>query len=201
MGRKILAIGDFHGDSKLSERMAQKADEEGIEAIIITGDLNHFDNPMPGILSPLTRNYRKVFLIPGNHDSNTTLNLIAEMYPGVENIHGHGRSLGETGIFGSGYADLGPFWISEEEILQNLEKGHEKIKDLKNKIMVTHIHPEGSHSEFSGAEGSQATRYAIEKLRPKILLHGHIHEGGGIEEKIGDTKVINVARKYKIFEA
>ena len=37
-------------------------------------------------------------------------------------------------------------------------------------------------------------------LNPDILINSHLHEAGGMEEKIGKTKVINVSRKEKIFE-
>ena len=66
--------------------------------------------------------------------------------------------------------------------------------------MVTHMHPSPSISEFSGIPGSKAITTAIKKFKPSILLHGHIHEASGIEQKIGNTRVINVGREGKIIE-
>lgn len=66
--------------------------------------------------------------------------------------------------------------------------------------MVTHMHPEGSKSEFSGFPGSKAIRKAVEKFKPDFLINAHIHEAGGIEERIGKTHVVNVSGKEKIFE-
>ena len=66
--------------------------------------------------------------------------------------------------------------------------------------MVTHMHAAGTGSEFSGIEGSKGIRKAIEEFKPDFLIHSHIHEGEGIEEKIGKTKVINVGRKGKVLE-
>ena len=40
----------------------------------------------------------------------------------------------------------------------------------------------------------------LEKFKPDIAINAHIHEAGGIEEKIGKTRVINVSRKEKVFE-
>ena len=62
------------------------------------------------------------------------------------------------------------------------------------------MHPSPSLSEFSGIAGSKTITKAIKKFKPDILIHGHIHEAGGIEEKIGNTKVINVGREGKIIE-
>ncbi len=66
--------------------------------------------------------------------------------------------------------------------------------------MITHMHPRGSLSEFSGFPGSKAITKAIREFKPDLLLHGHIHEAEGIEEIMNKTKVINVGRKGTILE-
>jgi len=66
--------------------------------------------------------------------------------------------------------------------------------------MVTHMHAKGTSSEASGVEGSSGIRKAIGKFKPDFLIHSHIHEAEGLEEKIGKTRVINVGRKGKIIE-
>jgi hypothetical protein len=48
--------------------------------------------------------------------------------------------------------------------------------------------------------GSKGVNKAIKQFHPDILLCSHVHEAEGIEEKIGDTRVINVGKKGKIFE-
>ena len=70
----------------------------------------------------------------------------------------------------------------------------------ERKLMVTHIHPHKSKAEIFGFEGSKAVRKAIETFKPDIAINAHMHEAGGIEEKIGKTRVINVSRKEKVFE-
>ena len=87
-----------------------------------------------------------------------------------------------------------------EEIFELLEKGHEKVKHLEKKIMITHLHPEGTKSEFSGFRGSKALRKAIEKFQPDLALFSHIHEASGTEDKIGKTRAVNVSRRERIFE-
>ena len=62
------------------------------------------------------------------------------------------------------------------------------------------MHAQGTKSELSGWEGSRSIRKAIEQFKPDILIHSHIHEAEGIEDKIGKTKIINVGRKGKIIE-
>ena len=36
---KILAAGDFHGDSKAAKKLAEKAEKEKVDLVILTGDL------------------------------------------------------------------------------------------------------------------------------------------------------------------
>jgi len=193
---RILAAGDIHGDAKLTERLAEKAEKENVDLIILCGDLTA---PIEtnNLLKPFKEKNKKVLLIPGNWDSIATIDFLAELY-GMKNIHGYAIRYKDIGIFGAGGA-LG-FNTSEKEIFDTLKKGNSSVKDLNKKIMVTHMHARDSDSEFSGIEGSKAIRKAIEKFQPDFLIHSHIHEASGIEEKIGKTKIINVGRKGKIIE-
>ena len=77
-----------------------------------------------------------------------------------------------------------------------------EIKDAKKKIMVTHVHPKGTLMEnlSNFVPGSSGVEKAIKVLKPDILLCSHIHEAEGIEERIGNTKVINVGRKGKVIK-
>jgi len=94
------------------------------------------------------------------------------------------------------------FQLEENEIYGLLKKGFDRIRDIKKKIMVTHVHPEGSKMEkFTKLfPGSSGVKKAIESFKPDILLCSHVHEAEGIEEKIGNTTVINVGKKGKIIE-
>ncbi|MCK5624394.1 metallophosphoesterase [Candidatus Pacearchaeota archaeon] len=198
---KILAVGDIHGDTGLAKKLAEKAKKENVDLIILAGDLTWLDQSFQGIVGPFIKAKKQVLLIPGNHEPNSTINFLAEMYPNTKNIHGYPHKIGNLGIFGAGYdSKVGPFWVEDEEIFKTLKKSHDKIKDMKRKIMVTHALPAESKSELFEGSGSEAVKKAITKFKPDIVISGHIHEAGGIEEKIGKTKVINVSRKPKIFE-
>lgn len=196
---KILAAGDIHGDSSLTKRLAIKAEKENVDLVILTGDLTGLRNTKD-IIKPFKDKSKKVIIIPGNWDSFATADFLATIY-GVKNIHGYSVTYENIGIFGAGGArGPGPGNIADEEIMRTLEKAHLNLKGIEKKIMITHMHPAGSKSEFSGVPGSQSITRAIKKFKPDILLHGHIHEASGFEEYIGKTKVINVGREGKIIE-
>lgn len=198
---RILAVGDIHGDSKFAERMAKKAKNENVDLVIIAGDLTFLESSTKNLIGPFIKEKKEVILIPGNHETMSTINDLTQIYPGTRHVHGYSVKKGNIGIFGSGYeSSTGPFFIEDEEIFKILKKGNEKVKDLKKKIMVTHAHPKGSIAEFSGFPGSKAVKKAVEEFKPDVLISAHIHEAGGLQEKIGKTKVFHVGRKPTIFE-
>lgn len=202
MGKKtkILAIGDIHGDTGLVKRLAEKAKKEDVDLVILAGDLTFAEMSTKNLIGPFIKAKKQVLLIPGNHESVATADFLAEMYSPTKNIHGYCFIKGDLGVFGAGGGDIGINIIKDSEILALLKKGHERIKDLKKKIMVTHMHPHRSKAEFTGFPGSKAVKKAIKEFHPDVLIAAHIHEAGGIQEKIGKTRVINVSRKAKIFE-
>ena len=197
---KILAVGDIHGDTGLVKRLAEKAQKENVDLVILAGDLTFAENSVKNLIGPFIKAKKQVLLIPGNHESMATIDFLAEMYPNTKNIHGYSFIKNDLGIFGAGAGDIGINQIKDSEIFNILKRGHESVKGLKKQIMVTHMHHKGSKAEFSGFEGSNAVRKAVKEFKPDILISAHIHEAGGLEEYSGKTKIINVSRKEKIFE-
>jgi len=198
---KILAAGDIHGDSRLAEKLARKAEKEKIGLVVLCGDLTISDQVNVPIISPFTKRKIKVILVPGNHETLATADFLAELY-GATNLHGYSIKIDDVGLFGCGLANIGVSGLKEKEIFEILKKGYQKIRNSKTKIMVTHAHPDGSlmGKLTSFFPGSKGIKKAVTTLKPDILLCSHVHEAEGIEEKIGKTRVINVGKKGKIIE-
>jgi len=205
---KILAAGDIHGDSRLASQLAERAEKEKVDLVILCGDLTDEDKPTKGIISPFTKKNKKVLLIPGNHDSFATADFLAELY-GVKNIHGYSVRYEDVGIFGCSAVNIGMNQLSESEIYELLKKSFDKIKYLNKKIMVTHTPPTSTKMEklshaFIGTKNvdvaSKGVEKAVRRFKPDLLLCSHLHEAEGIEERLDKTLVINVGRKGKIIE-
>ena len=195
---RILAASDLHGESKQIAKLAKMAEKEKVDLVVLCGDIVGF-RETSNIIKPFKDKNKKVLIVPGNHDTFATADFLASLY-GINNLHGYSAEYDNVGFFGAGGADIGPGFISEEDLFKTLKKAHNGIKGIEKKIMITHMHPRGSLSEFSGFPGSKAITKAIKEFKPSILLHGHIHEAEGIEEIIDKTKVINVGRNGTIIE-
>ena len=193
---KILAASDLHGDSKQVKKLAQQAEKENVDLVILCGDLTGWVETKD-IIKPFIDHKKKVLLIPGNHEDMMVGNLLAKQY-NATNLHGYSCIHEGIGIFGAGgSSDLPHFpgFVTETNLKKTLAKAHKDLKGIEKKIMITHMHPAGSLSEFSGFPGSKAIAQAVKEFKPTILLHGHIHEGAGLESTMGKTKVINVGKK------
>src|SRR3989339_1846583 len=108
---KILAFGDIHGDIKQAQKLAEKAENENVDLVIICGDITYGEMSVSGIVGPFAKKKKKVILIPGNHETIATADFLAELY-GATNLHGYSMQLGEKkelGLFGCGLANIGQF--------------------------------------------------------------------------------------------
>jgi hypothetical protein len=199
---KILAVGDIHGDKRMVQKLAEKAEAENVDLVILAGDITTFEKSLEGLIGPFIKAKKEVLIIPGNHESPETIHVLTHMYPNTKSLHGYYVKKGDIGIFGAGLALNGGFTTNEKELFELLQKSHKNIQNTKKKVMVTHVHPSGTMIEkFSPfVRPSKAVRKAIEEFQPDVAICGHVHEAAGIEEKIGKTTVINVSRKEKIFE-
>jgi len=194
---KILAAGDFHGESGISKKLAEKAEKEDVDLVILIGDIT---GPVQtkNIIKPFIDKKKRVVFVPGNWETEEDAENLAGLY-GIKNLEKNYVAYKGVGIFGIGSADWN-LYPDDEKTFSHLRKQHEKLKNLEKKIMISHIHAAGTKSELSGIPGSDGVRKAIDKLQPNLFLAGHIHELEGAEEKIGKTRVVNVGKRGRIFE-
>lgn len=205
---RILSAGDLHGDIGIVKKLADRAEKENVDLVILAGDLTEGDEKTDNLIGPFLKKHKKVFIVPGNHESLATADFLAQFY-GIKNLHGYSVMIPDAkhpqkniGVFGCSGVNLGIHQISDKEAYDLLKKGHDYIKDAQIKIMVSHVHPANSKIEkfTQFFEGSKAVRRAIDKFQPDIMICSHVHEAEGLEEKIGKTRVINVGPNGKIIE-
>lgn len=196
---KIFAVGDIHGDTSLATKLAEKAKESDL--IVLCGDLTHFEESTEGIIGPFKKINKSILILNGNHETSATAEFLAKQYKET-NLHGYSINHNNIGIFGCSGVNIGIHQLSEEEIFKYLEKSHSYIKNLKTKVMITHVHPsESLMDKFSNiVPGSSGVLKAIKEFKPDLLICSHVHEAEGIEEIIGSTKVINVGSKGKLID-
>ena len=197
---KVLALSDIHGDRTFIKEMAEKGAQEEVDLVILAGDLGDDDSNLDGLVGPFKAKGLEVALLPGNHEGMAEIGFLVEKY-GAKNLHGYVIQKGDVGIFGCGYADIGIHQLTEEEFFSTLKQAHDKVKDCKKRIMVTHVQPTDSILGLGmPGWGSTGVKKAVETFQPDVHICGHIHETHGMEDIIGKTKIVNVGKTGRIFE-
>lgn len=197
---KILAFSDVHGDIKKIRELAEKAEKENVDLVIMCGDFTYFDELPPYLIKPFKDKGKKVLFVPGNHESKQTADFLANMYK-IKNLDGDYTIYEDIAFFGFGGGNMPPNIVSDEDLMYTLRKVNSRIKNVNKKVMVTHLHPSGSRMDkLVPNSGSKGLKRIIDELQPDLLLCGHIHEASGTEDIIGKTRIINVAKTSKIIE-
>lgn len=197
---KVLASGDIHGDSELAKKLAERADKEAVDLVVLCGDLGNMQQIPKNVLGPFAQRKKKVLIIPGNHDSFATADFLAEVY-GATNLHGYTAVYDGIGFFGCGGANIGTEALDEKEILDILAKGNAKLQSYAKRVLVSHVHPSQTKmADMAFIPGSSGLKRAIDQLQPDVVFCCHAHEAGGIEEKVGKSRVINVSRQGTILD-
>ena len=135
-------------------------------------------------------------VIPGNHDlimmHPVSLEICRDILEGTLLVD-EGREIEELRIWGSPWTPVFGDWAFMKPRSQ-MVKVWEKVPD-KVDILVTHGPPFGvldrTEREWQNV-GCESLREVVERVKPKIHVFGHIHEGYG-EGRIGDTLCINVS--------
>jgi len=188
---KLLLFSDLHTDTTAAARLVSLSKEADV--LIGAGD---FANARQGISSciDVLRQIRiPTVLVPGNNESFDELKAACKSWTEAKVLHGTSVEINGQLFFGlGGGIPITPFgsWsfdFSEEQAKAILEHCP------KNAVLVSHSPPKGAVDVSSSGQslGSRAVREAIVRLKPKLVVCGHIHASAGQRVLIGPTTVIN----------
>lgn len=207
---KILLTADLHYSLRQWDWLQEVAGR--FDVVVIAGDLLDIGSIVPleaqGIVS---RKYLEqisargpLLVCSGNHDlmedggGRRGATWLRELR--TSNLFTDGASLRMDGLFFS----ILPWWddkASRDETEALLGRHRDERGDDRW-IWVTHAPPARSSTAWTGRKdgGDAATRTWIEKLRPEMVLTGHIHYApfhadGSWIDRVGETWVINSGRQ------
>lgn len=99
-------------------------------------------------------------------------------------------------IFGSPYSPARGLWAFGYETGQQASQLWDQIP-LDTDLVVTHTPPKYhcDESKDRGAAGCEVLRQTLWRVRPRLAVCGHVHEGRGVERIQWDLEALNI--KYK----
>ena len=191
---RILAAADLHGSLDIAKKLSMKAKRNKVDLVVLAGDIYGYSEGEEGILGPFEKAGQKVVFVPGNCDFAEEHEMLKRH---AKSIHNYYVTYGGVGIVGVGSPD----WklSLDKDDLAEIKRNFGRMKAGK-RILVSHLHAAGTKAEFSGIPGDDVIREAVDEFKPDLLIAAHIHEGEGIEDKIGGTKVVQVGRRGKVIE-
>ncbi len=197
---RLLAVADTHGDSSLMKQLAERAVRENVDLVLLCGDITLFDDVRKDTIKPFITAGKRVLILPGNHEQPLTVDVLSGVYS-VRNLHDSYAVYDNIAFIGNSSVNVGPHGVlSDTEVFASFKKNVEKSRGLKQ-VFVTHVHPSGTRADaMTLLQGSRALRKAIEEFQPSIVIHGHAHEAQGLEESIGLTRIVNVAKQARIID-
>jgi Icc-related predicted phosphoesterase len=195
---KLLIFSDIHGDTRALERLM---DTEA-DYYFAAGDMLTWERGAERVGPILARNRERLYLIPGNHESERQSADLCETY-GLHHFHGGVMDLAEYKVAALGYSSPTPFntpgEYSEAELWDRLSK----FAELKPLILICHCPPFGTQLDQVAPNvhaGSKSVRKFIETNEPRYFFCGHIHEAEGVAIRIGETEARNVGKRGYLLE-
>lgn len=186
---KCLIFADIHNDKKAMEDLVLRAKENDINFMICAGDLSNFGTGLHAMLKLIDSVNKPCYIIPGNHEGDETLTKALKKYSKIKNIHKQAVEL--DGYILLGYGDGG---FSKEDLeFRKLSRQWYGKYNGKKIILLTHGPPYGTEIDYlhKSHVGNLDYRKFIDRIKPKVVVCGHIHETAGIITELKETKIIN----------
>lgn len=192
---RILAVADFHGDSEAFRKTVRKTKESEVDIVLICGDITHFGSikEAKDLLNNFSNIESAILFIPGNCDPHT----LTENIDSLKCIHGRCQQINNINFFGVGGSSPSPFdtpfELTEVEIEELLKQGYRNCSKNEKSVLVSHSPPKNTLVDVTFEKvhvGSTSVRAFIEKVRPSLVVCGHIHESAGID-KINGSIIVN----------
>jgi Icc-related predicted phosphoesterase len=205
---RILAIAD-----QVEERLYGRLQEIAPDLVLAAGDLpfEYLENIVSTLNVPL-------LFVPGNHDADLRATDPVLTPAGLEmpettgplgcvNVDGRleaAAGLWIAGLGGSIRYRAGPNQYSQGEMRRRalaLEL-RARLRRRRVDILLTHSPPLGVGDEKDAAhQGFAAFHGLVKRLKPRLLIHGHVHPYGRTlpDRQLGETLVVN-AVGYRVLE-
>jgi Icc-related predicted phosphoesterase len=188
---KLLLFSDLHNDVKAANRLVARA--RRVDAVIAAGDFCNAHHNLRACIDVLRAIDKPTILVAGNNETPDELRQACKGWAHAHVLHGSAVTIAGIEFFGLGAGvPITPFGSWSFDLTE--EQAAELLADCPSGcVLVSHSPPQGAVDVNSRRQslGSVAVRQAIERVRPVLVVCGHIHGSAGKQAMIGPTPVVN----------
>lgn len=196
---KFLTFVDLHQDRKGLKELVERARKPDIDFVICAGDISTFGAGLGMVLQQFNQLGKKFYVIPGNHEEQAgILDEHMVLFPWCINLHGQAMKIGNYLFLGYGG---GGFTMEDAHFRKLARQWYSNYQDEKI-VLVTHGPPFDTNIDVlpQGHVGNKDYRNFIERMKPKLVICGHLHETAGAVDEIGSTKIVNPGWEGMVIE-
>ncbi len=187
---RLLLCSDIHCDVDAARRLVERSAEADV--LVCAGDLAVMRRGLEDTVAALAEAPVPTVLVPGNGESDEELAEACSTWPDAHVLHGSGVELGGLPFWGlGGGVPVTPFGAWSFDLTE--EEARELLAGCPpSSVLVTHSPPIGHLDESGGRSlGSRAVLEAVERVKPRLVVCGHIHGWWECESRQGDTRIVN----------
>jgi Icc-related predicted phosphoesterase len=188
---KLLLFSDLHNDRDAARALVKRS--RGADVVVGAGDFANAHSGLSGCVGIFRKLNQPLILVAGNNETTDELRDECADWPAAHVLHGTAAEVAGLTFFGvGGGIPVTPFgsWsydFDEDQTAELLAPCPEGC------VLVVHSPPQGC-VDVSGRGvhlGSTAIRDAILRVRPRLVVCGHIHGSGGMTETLDGIPVVN----------
>jgi uncharacterized protein len=189
----LLLFSDLHADRAAAVALARLA--ASADLLVGAGDFTNVRDTasLPVCLDVLRATGKPAVLVPGNNESADELASSCRVWGGCHVLHGAAANVNEVTFYGvGGGIPVTPFgsWsydFDEQQAAALLAAAPVGC------VLVVHSPPKGvvDVSSRGGSIGSTAIRDAVERVRPRLVVCGHVHASNGRVGELAGVPVVN----------
>lgn len=188
---RLLLVSDLHANVFAARQIVERSARADI--VIGAGDFGNVRRQLSICLDVLRAIEKPVLLVAGNNESTDELRAACQGWPSAHILHGTAVSVDHLMFFGiGGGIPITPFgaWsydFSEEAAAQLLAACPPEC------VLITHSPPYGLVDvDGSGRHlGSRAIQEALGRVRPRLVVCGHVHASAGQQAWLDTIPVVN----------
>jgi Icc-related predicted phosphoesterase len=188
---KLLVFSDLHRDKGAATRIVQLA--QGADVVIGAGDFANARTGVSTCIDILKAIQIPAVLVPGNNESYDELVAACANWQSVRVLHGTGVEIDGVPFFGiGGGIPVTPFGAWSYDFSE--AEAEHLLRDCPTgAVLVSHSPPKGAVDVTASGQslGSSTVRDAVIRLKPPLVVCGHIHASAGKRAQLGNTTIIN----------